>query len=266
MSIRDCLIREWVIPLIGAILGAVVVSILSKIFAGDWLELFTHITLTIWIIIVLTISFVVILLSAFKRIRFLRQRLASQETGQVGLDNTSKLTNAHNRLVTLCLRHRIHAREDYYERAFESGDDVLYISIMSQATLKEMNRYLEKARASNTRLRVMTWNPYIGKDVAEALRKHLNEPGDIIPQIQQAAEGWQKFAEKYSGIDLRLYESMPTLQAVFVGSKWAVVEIMPYAAHPSDRPALILNSSDNPQVLRQFKDAFEKLWVDNKHD
>ncbi len=44
--------------------------------------------------------------------------------------------------VVLCLNYRDNTRTKYYSQAFASGTDVLYISIMSQDTLKAMKLHL----------------------------------------------------------------------------------------------------------------------------
>ncbi len=180
---------------------------------------------------------------------------------------TRRLTReAPFKSTVLCLRHRLHARERYYEKAFSSGQDVLYISIMSEDTIKEMDPYLAKARESNTRLRVLTWHPDTSKDTIEALRKHLNENADnperTIQQVRQAAADWDTLKRKYTNLDVRKYRSVPTMQAVIVGQQWALVELLPYATFKNDRPALILTSKADPEAFLLFRNKFEKLWDD----
>jgi hypothetical protein len=42
------------------------------------------------------------------------------------------------KVTTICLSHRTNAKNQYYDSAFRSGKDVLYVSFMSQQTLKAM--------------------------------------------------------------------------------------------------------------------------------
>jgi hypothetical protein len=179
---------------------------------------------------------------------------------------TRRLTReSHFKSTVLCLRHRIHARERYYEKAFSSGEDVLYVSIMSHDTIKEMKQYLAKARESRTRLRVLTWHPDTSEDTIEALRKHLHENDDperTIQQVRQAAADWDTLKGKYANLDVRKYRSVPTMQAVIVGQQWALVELLPYATFKNDRPALILTPKTDPDAFLLFRNKFEKLWDD----
>jgi len=49
----------------------------------------------------------------------------------------------------ICLKHRSNA-EDLFDRAFSSGGDVLYVSVMSQSTLKTMKARLDACKATGT--------------------------------------------------------------------------------------------------------------------
>jgi hypothetical protein len=173
------------------------------------------------------------------------------------------------RSIVICLKHRLRAHEEYYVKAFSSGRDVLYVSIMSHSTLKEdMYNYLESARRSKTHLRVLTWNPTDDSTI-ESFRQHLGEddldPQRMVTQVHQALADWKQLAAVYPDvITLREYKSSPSMQAVIVHEQWALVELMPYNAKPKERPALILRHKDDRITFEFFCERFEELWKDSE--
>ena len=172
------------------------------------------------------------------------------------------------KLAEVCLQYRQHARNRYYEAAFDSGRDVLYISIMSEGTLKAMQPLLERAQKSNTRLRVLTWHHDISDTVIEAFRQHLGEhdyaPERTSAQVRQAAVDWRQLESIYSNLQVREYRSAPTMQGYIVEGKYAVVELMPYRVHPTDRPALVLRPHRDRQMYTLLRQRFELLWNDSR--
>jgi len=171
--------------------------------------------------------------------------------------------------VEICLRHRCHTTERYYERAFVSGADVLYVTIMSQASIKLMPKYLEQCkRTPGTRLRVLTWHGDTPSQVVEAYRRHLGEashdPKRALQQVRQARDDWRALEKEYKNIlTVREYRSNPTMQGLIVSDRWAMVELLPYTTPPGERPALILNRKAEPELFSLFKNQWEKLWDDS---
>ncbi len=166
--------------------------------------------------------------------------------------------------VVLCLRHRVHARTKYYEQAFASAADVLYVSIMSQDTLKEMKPHLITSQSTNTRIRVLTWHHETPGDSVELFRRHLQEndehPERTRDQLRQAVADWRTLEKTYSNLTVREYRSLPTMQGVIVYGKWALIELMPYATHKHERPALILTPQSDSDAFNLIAAQFEKLW------
>jgi hypothetical protein len=173
------------------------------------------------------------------------------------------------RSIVICLKHRLYAHDEFYAKAFSSGRDVLYLSIMSHNTLREdMRDHLESARSAKTHLRVLTWNPEDDSAI-ESFRKHLGEessdPQRTTAQVHQALADWKQLAAEFPDvITLREYQSSPTMQAVIVHEEWALVELIPYNAKPKERPALILRRKDDQITFDFFCNQFEKLWKHSK--
>lgn len=170
--------------------------------------------------------------------------------------------------IEICLKHRLHAREKYYEQAFSSGQDILYVSIMSQDTIKEMEPHLEKAKAVRSHIRVLTWHAEMPREAIESFHKHLKENASVeqtIAQLRKASESWDDLSSRYGDVlTVRRYRSSPTMQAVIVGNQWALLELLPYGTHKNDRPALVLTSKNAPEVFPFFKKQLEQLWEDAK--
>lgn len=166
--------------------------------------------------------------------------------------------------VSMYLRHRITANR-FYEDAFSSGKEVWYLSIMSQATVKEIEPKLQKAKAHNTRLRVLTFDPDASPETIEAIRSHLQEnnsdPSKTAIQIKDAWNQWTYYANKYPNVvEVRKYKSIPTLQIIVVGDEYAKVELLPYNTPPNDRPGLVITSNTNPELFQILKNKCMNLW------
>ena len=156
----------------------------------------------------------------------------------------------------------------YYKAAFRSGTTVLYVSIMSESSLKEIKPLLENAKKTRTKLCVLTWNKGISMEIIEALRIHLDEndddPGLTVRQVRQAALSWRVIEKRYKdNVEVRDYSSCPTFQGLIVKDRWAVIEMLPFHTHPMDRPALILTPTADPELFEMFSGKFESLWRTN---
>jgi hypothetical protein len=171
--------------------------------------------------------------------------------------------------TTICLNYRPNLYTSHYAKAFSDGGDVLYISVMSQNTLKKMRDHLDLCKAKGTRLRVLTWHQKIPEAVIEAYRQHLREedkyPERFVTQTRQAAFDWQQLQTEYSrNLEVREYCSVATMQGVIVKDKWAMIELIPYATETNERPALLLAPSTDPELFALLVDRFEQLWADNR--
>lgn len=137
---------------------------------------------------------------------------------------------------------------------------------MSQSTLKEMEPKLQHAQATRTTLRVLTFGPDSSAETIESIRRHLNEnadkPGETVNQIRRAWDHWTAIKNTYTNVEVRKYKSIPTLQAIIVGDKYAIVELLPYDTHPHERPGLIIFRKDNPELFSLFQEKYLRLWRD----
>jgi hypothetical protein len=188
--------------------------------------------------------------------------------GLIGSKTTSNTSiYRHSHLVACFPRHRKTVWKKFYEAAFESGGEVLYVSVMSNRTLDGMARRLEIARKHGTTLKVLTWDPDVGRNVAKAFSRHLGEfedrPGGACAQTRDALNKWQRLAAQYPTAitGLRKYDSVPTMQGVIVKGEWALIELYPYHVTPDDRPALFLTPHDRG-LFKHFCTAFEELFSD----
>ena len=174
------------------------------------------------------------------------------------------------RVVTAFLRHRKTVYDKLYEKAFESGKDVLYLSIMSRETLEEMPDRLERARVAGTKIRVLTWDPAVGRKVVEAFRKHLGEHEDktsgAYDQVCRASTAWRRLAGDFPSVitEVRQYDSAPTMQGLIVEGEWALIELMPFHMKPNERPALYLAASIDTGMFTVFDSAFNSLFKSSK--
>jgi len=171
--------------------------------------------------------------------------------------------NSPYKPTAMCLRHRINAREKYYEGAFHSGKNVLYLSIMSQSTLKDMRPHLEDCTKSGTTLRALTWDRSVPKELIEAYRLHLNEvqtPQAAVVQARGAARDWRMLEGEFDCLTVREFSSLPTMQGLIVKDSWALVELIPFCTATHDRPALLLTPKTDPELFELFTQKWENLW------
>ncbi len=166
-------------------------------------------------------------------------------------------------LVPLCMFHRRRPklRDKYYRAALASGGRVLYISVMSRRSFK----LLEENLSEDTQLQVLTWNPASVEEIV-AFSKHLQEEGDKLDQTQGALEKWAKLERDQANIEVRTYESTPTMQGIVVEKQWAMIELMPYGRGPSLRPAILLRYREKAERMAFlfFADAFQSLFNASK--
>ncbi len=172
-------------------------------------------------------------------------------------------------MASVFLRHRKEVYGRLYERAFESGKDVLYVSIMSKDTLDDMRQHLECAKRHGTKLRVLTWAPGVGSQAIEAFRKHLGEyEGNrkgASDQVRQAFLRWKQLEKDFPTVitGLRSYASAPTMQGVLVKEEWALIELIPYHTTKDKRPALFLSAKYDRELWTLFNNTFSQLYDDN---
>lgn len=164
-------------------------------------------------------------------------------------------------------RHRVSpTARKYYEGAFTSGKEVLYLTIMSQHTLKEIERRVQKMLAYETVIKVLTLDPDLPVEAIESIRRHLNEnsdnPSETTHQIRRAWEHWTAIKNKYPNIEVRKYKSTPTMQGVIVMDDYALFELIPFDTPPEERPGLIVTKKDNPEVFKLFQQKYLRLWKD----
>jgi len=176
-------------------------------------------------------------------------------------------SNPNIKKVKLCLRHRGYTTDDL-RKAFSSGVEVLFVSIMSGHTVKQLEPYLEMAKRTRTHIKALTWDPDTSPDTVENFRRHLGEsesdPTLTLRQVRDAAnhwDGWQKRYPEYSQI--KYFRSTPTMQGYVVTDQWALVELIPYRTQPNERPALLLTKKSDAEAFGLFSDRFQKLWGDN---
>ena len=96
-------------------------------------------------------------------------------------------------LVKLHLGHRS-VQRSRLEKALSSGQDVLWLTVMSQAITKSFGPLLVEATKAQTRLRVLTWDPEVPEQAIEAYRRHIDEyadePSRTVEQVRNAARDW----------------------------------------------------------------------------
>jgi hypothetical protein len=112
-------------------------------------------------------------------------------------------------------------------------------------------------------IRVLTWHRKISQSVIEAYRRHLNEPYPkrAVEQARRATADWRVLEKEYpQNVLVREYASIPTMQGIIVHNRWAVLELIPYATHTNDRPALILTPERDSELFELFNRQFELLW------
>ena len=165
--------------------------------------------------------------------------------------------------ATLYLAHRnSKARDEWYERALASEGEVLYVSIMSDHSFEQFDRYLKP----RTTVNVLTWMPSTALEI-EGFAKHLRESGNKVEQVRGALRKWDarkdpKNEHYHENITVRTYESSPTMQGVIVKDDWALIELILYDSRTVMRPALLLNNREESdrEAFRLFSDRFRALW------
>ena len=177
-----------------------------------------------------------------------------------------ELTKANNNSIVLSnLRDKTY---EFYKEAFETKQDLLIVSIMSQHTIKAIEPHLTKALANNKKVDVLTFDPESNEETIEAIRKHLNEnsddPSKTKEQIEQALDQWTALANKFNNLEIRKYKTIPTVQGIFVKEKFIVLEIMAYSSEPRERPGLIVEKDKDQELFIFLQDRYNKLWLDNK--
>lgn len=167
--------------------------------------------------------------------------------------------------------HRATVRNRFYDEAFKTGKEVLYVSIMSRDTLGDsMRNNLKRATAAGTRLRVLTWDPKVGAKVVETFRKHLGEferdHSGALRQVETARDEWTAMAKEYSSAieEVRVYDSVPTLQGIVVMGEWALIELLPYRTKKESRPAIFVSASIDKELYCLFESQFSLLWRHSK--
>ena len=178
------------------------------------------------------------------------------------IPNLKRSKRAELRSAWICLNHRSVLYKELYEASFESRGEVLYASIMSEHSLENMKKHLERAAATKTRLKILTWDPKVGRDAVEAFRKHLDEEKDSEKQVANALQQWTRLAMDFPKAirEVRKFTSSPTMQGIIVKGAWAVLELLPYGIHPQDRPALLLDAARNRDLYEAFCEPIEKLF------
>jgi hypothetical protein len=160
--------------------------------------------------------------------------------------------------------HRRTVAQELYEASFESGKEVIYLSIMSKNTLGKMPERIRRAETAHTKLNVLTWDPEVGAEVIKAFGNHLGEEATVVEQTRDACATWQKLAKEHPGTVQKagVYRSSPTMQGLVVLEDWALVEMIPYRTVPSERPSIFLCASLDTELFPVFQSAFKKLLAD----
>ena len=98
-----------------------------------------------------------------------------------------------------------------YEAAFETGQELIYVAIMSKRTLKRMPECLRRAEKSGTTLNVLTWDPAVGSQAIRAFARHLGEETTSAKQIEHAFSKWKQLARSNPSVikEARGYKSGP---------------------------------------------------------
>jgi hypothetical protein len=129
-----------------------------------------------------------------------------------------------------------------------------------------MKPHLTTSQSTNTRIRVLTWHRDTPAETVDLFRKHLQEndehPRRTLDQLREAVADWRALERAYSNLTVREYRSLPTMQGVIVHGKWACIELLPYATHKHERPALVLTPQSDPDAFKLVAERFEKLWND----
>jgi len=161
--------------------------------------------------------------------------------------------------------HRKHASEDVFWRAFKSKRDVMLVTIKSLHTRNRLKEMIESGEIAVRSLRILTLNPELPSSLFEALAKQINEPVEnCITDCRNAHHIFQELTDKYKFVEVRRYDSLPTIQGVIVSDDYAFVELLTYQSNPEERTALMISKTAGPNSLQLFEQRFEKLWRDAK--
>jgi hypothetical protein len=168
---------------------------------------------------------------------------------------------------TIALTHRhTEARQQYYQRAFLEGEEILYVTIMSESTLKTDGvEGLLKTLKPNAKIRVLTWYSR-HTEVIEAFRAHICENKQAtektVTQLYESLNEWRGLKREFPSLNfsVKVYESSPTMQGVLVRNGWALIEPLPYNTGTAARPGFILTPAEAPKTLALLWDKFNDLF------
>lgn len=164
-------------------------------------------------------------------------------------------------------RHRDTAH-DYFANAFKSGREVVWLTIMSQETLKQIDPNLRDIALHNTKLNVLTLDPDSSPAVIEAFRLYVKEnehdPSKTVRQVREAWDEWSTLSQKHPNLRVRKYKSAPIMQGLVVRDMYAYIELMPYSTRPRERPGLVITPEAQPEIFQQYQDRFFELWKDSQ--
>ena len=160
----------------------------------------------------------------------------------------------------ICFKHRSLNRE-WFESTYQSGNDILMLTTMSEHTLTEIEGYFRDGKVNVQRLRVLPLSPHLPDEVVDSIAHHLGESVQKVnEQISRAYTRWRALENNHHVLEVRPYSASPTLHAIFRGDESADIELLTYQTVPSDRASLFLDSKHNRTALHFFKNAAEKLW------
>ena len=164
------------------------------------------------------------------------------------------------------INHRKRTEIEFAE-AFEQGNEVIFLTIMSQHTRKQIEPLLVKAKSSRTKINILTFDPNASNEVIESLQKHLKDSGATTAstkkQIEEAFQEWKIFENQYPNIiEIRKYNSIPTVQGLFVKDKFISLELMTYVTLPKDRAGAQIYKDISPKLFDLIYQKYETLWID----
>ncbi|MHB8579663.1 MAG: hypothetical protein ACYDA4_07355 [Ignavibacteriaceae bacterium] len=161
--------------------------------------------------------------------------------------------------------HRKYSNEKIFWDSFKSRKDITLITIKSLHTRNNLIERIGNGEVSVHSLKILTLNPNLAKPVFISLSKLLNEPVEnCIQDIQDAYNLFKELEHKYSFIEVRKYDCIPTLQGIIVSDKSALIELLTYHSNPDERSAFLLTQKDNPVTLQHFAKKIDLLWKEAK--
>ena len=168
----------------------------------------------------------------------------------------------------ILLNHRRNFRNEFLFDALRKPTEILFVTIMSKHTIQEIKTLDDDGNLKVKKLKVLTLKHCDEVDqVSESLSKHINESPveSITTQINAANNEWRSFSTKHrSKIEVREYESIPTMQGFVVKGEYALVELLTYHSQPNQRAAILAKKDKNPELFKLFSTSFEKLWRESK--